>query len=607
MWEKSVLILCVLWVLPFNCCVLAENANGPTSKAAVNNASDIVTISVERQYKVVQPGSKSALAVHFELEKDWHFYASAETAPGQMNLKFNPSAEDGIIFSQPIFPKSQLYFDKVSNKTLDVFSDKFTVFLPFSVTGSPLDAGRDNTISVKIAIEGAVCSDVQCRMPNFDDLSTEIAIAGNAAMNNPKFVLPALVQAKPESKMTSAERRVNYSALFAFGLAFLAGLTLNIMPCVWPVLPLIVMRIVQQAKHSKGKSIVMGLAFCLGILLFFASLAGANIVLKIVYGTVLEWGDQFRSPVFVTGMAFLLIVLAQFCFGVFTISVPSAIAGKAGAGEGYYGTVGMGFLAAVLSTPCSFGILAAAFAWVQAQPLLPATLAIMAIGVGMALPYAILTSMPGLLQRLPKAGRWMELFKQAMGFVMLVIAVKLISALPDIRKMRVIYFAVVLGFCVWMWGSWISHDTKLLRKWIIRLVAICLAVAAGLVLLSGPPSELVDWQSYDAASIEMAIIEERPLLIKFTADWCLSCQLVDKVVYSKKNIAGLIKEKNVLAIKADTTFKDYPATIALRNVYNEPGVPVSMLFLPGTEQPLKWYSMSFGDELKAALEKLPSP
>jgi thiol:disulfide interchange protein DsbD len=264
----------------------------------------------------------------------------------------------------------------------------------------------------------------------------------------------------------------------------------------------------------------------------------------------------------------------------------------------------MGFLAAILSTPCSFAILAAAFAWAQAQPLPLATAAIMVIGVGMALPYAILTSLPGLLSRLPKAGRWMELFKQAIGFVLLIIAVKLIGALPQTLKMGVLYFAVVLGFCVWMWGSWVSYDTELCRKFIIRFIAVLLAVATGLYFLA-PPAELIDWQTYDADLIKNARAEGKPVLIKFTADWCLSCQVVERVVYSRRDIAELIKQKKVLAIKADTTTKDLPATLDLKNVYNEPGVPVSILFTPGRKEPVRWRSISFADELKSTLEKLP--
>jgi len=223
----------------------------------------------------------------------------------------------------------------------------------------------------------------------------------------------------------------------------------------------------------------------------------------------------------------------------------------------------------------------------------------------MAVPYAILTSMPGLLKRLPKAGRWMELFKQAIGFVLLVIAVKLIGALPQMRRMGVLYFAVALGFSVWMWGSWVSYDTKLLRKWFIRIIAVALAVVAGWSFLPAPAGERISWQSYDADLIERAEMEGRPVLIKFTADWCLSCQAVEKIVYSRKDVAKLIEEKGVLAIKADTTTKDLPATFALKNIYNEPGVPVSMLFVPGEKESARWRGMSFAGELKSLLEKLP--
>ena len=597
MQRKTAVILCL--TLFFGICSFAV----PQQSSGVIQ-TDVVTVSVEKQHEVVEPNSKSALAVHFELKKDWHLYASAKSAPGGMNLKIKPSAENSISFSQAIFPPSQLYFDKSLGKKLEVFSNKFTVFLPFSV-GHPRIAGAYTSISVKIDIEAAVCSDIQCRMPNFGELSTDVKVAYEPAMGEPKFTLPVEKLLEEPDETTIFERGVS-SVWGALVLAFLAGLILNIMPCVWPVLPLIVMRIIEQARQSKGKSIAMGLAFCFGILLFFACLAGANVILQIFYGTVLQWGDQFRNPAFVVGMALLLVVLALFMFGVFTITVPSSITGKAGSGtgKGYWGAVGMGFLAAILSTPCSFAILAAAFAWAQAQPLPLGTLAIMVIGVGMAMPYAILTSMPGLLKRLPRGGQWMQVFKQTIGFVLLVIALKLIAALPEVRRMGVLYFAVVLGFCVWMWGGWVSYSTKPLRKWLIRIIAIVLAVAAGWVFLPEPAGELIDWQKYDADLIEDALTAERPVLIKFTADWCLSCQAVEKVVYSREDIAKLIEEKGVLVIKADTTLADNPATIAMKQVYNEPGVPVSILFVPGQKEPVRWRGMAFANELKTLLEKI---
>lgn len=597
MWKKTAAILGVaLVVSSYIWTARAQAENNPTNQFKY----DVFKVSVAQQYETVRPCSESAIALDFEIDKNWHFYASAKTAPGGMNLKFKPSGQKPVNFLEFRFPESEIYFDDTVKKELEVFSNKFTVFLPFSISEAEFET--DTTIPIKISIEGAYCSAQQCRIIQDFAIDTKITISSDATMKEAKFVLPEITAGTSRQ----AGQWVNLSAWFALGLAFLAGLSLNIMPCVWPVLPLIVMRIIEQAKESKGKSITMGLAFCLGILLFFACLAGANIILQVFYGTVLQWGDQFRNPGFVAGMALLLVVLALFMFGVFTITVPSAISSKSGSGKGYSGAVGMGFLAAVLSTPCSFAILAAAFAWAQAQPLPLATLAIIVIGVGMSAPYAILTSMPGLLKHTPKPGRWMELFKQAIGFVLLIIAVKLISAIPQVQRMNILYFAVTLGFCIWMWGSWVSYNTKLPHKFIIRIIAVVIAVAAGMAFLPAPAEELIDWQKYDTDVIETALAENRPVLIKFTADWCLSCQVVEKTVYSKEDIAKLIQEKGVLAIKADTTVKDYPATLALKNKFKEPGVPVSMLFAPGGKEPVRWRGLNFADELKIQLENLPS-
>ncbi|HUV40951.1 MAG TPA: cytochrome c biogenesis protein CcdA [Sedimentisphaerales bacterium] len=586
-------------------CLLLVCAADSLAGAADVVKTDIATVTVKQQYQAVRPGTVSALALNFELTQGWHFYASADTAPGGMNLKIKPVAEGYISFAEPLFPRSHRYFDKSSGKTLEVFSNKFTVFLPFSVAASVPEGVAETTVDVRVGIEGAVCSDVQCRMPDFGRLTTDVRITPQAPMTQPEFQLGDQTQSQLPARPSLGGQWMDYSVWFALVLAVLAGLSLNIMPCVWPILPIIIMRIVQQAERRKSRSVMMGLTFCLGILLFFACLAFANIVLQVFYGTVLQWGDQFRNPAFVAVMALLLVVLAVFCFGLFTFTVPSSIAAKSASGKGYAAAVGMGFLAAILSTPCSFAILAAAFAWAQAQTLYLGTLAIMFIGVGMALPYGILTSMPQLLNRLPRAGRWMELFKQAVGFILLVIAIKLISALPAERRMSVLYFAVALGFGVWMWGTWVDYNTRFLRRWLVRVGAVVLVVTAGWALLPAPADEAIDWQPYDADVIAKAMDDNKPVLIKFTADWCLSCQVVEKNVYGRDDIAELIKQKSVLAVKADTTVKDYPATLALKNVYNEPGVPVTILFLPGTKEPLRYRNIFFGGELKESLEKIP--
>ncbi|NQT02759.1 MAG: thioredoxin family protein [Planctomycetes bacterium] len=604
MKSKKTLLLSILWtacILGTTCSASGQNTNEPGSiitsgsTAGVELASSGQEVSTAR-IEPVQMDSQAGIAVIFEGTDDLHYYAKSETAPAPgFELKVQAKSDD-FAFGPVVFPKWHLFTDPLNNK-IEVYEGNFTVFVPITAFKTPAKTIiSENGIEVKIS--GIACTSKVCLPPFEKTLQTKIVWVWRDSWRK-----ISLETGDDTPKTITAP---GYSILFALGLAFLAGLTLNIMPCVWPVLPLIVMRIVEQAKAGKKQSKAMGFAFCFGILLFFASLAFANIILQIFYGTVLQWGDQYRNPIFVAGMVLLLVVLALMMFGVFNIGVPSSIAGKSGSGKGYSGAVGTGFLAAILSTPCGFGILAFAFGWAQAQHWLVATVVIMVIGVGMAVPYAILTSIPGLLKRLPKPGQWMELFKQGIGFVLLIIAVKLIGALPQAYRTNVLYFAVILGFCVWMWGGWVSFNTKPARKWLIRISAALIVFAGGWVFLPTPAGELIDWQDYDEAVIENALAEAKPVLIKFTADWCLSCQAIDKVVYHNEDIAKLIEEKEVLAIKADTTLNKYPATLALKNKYNEPGVPVTILFLPGVEEPVRLHEIFFAGKLKELLQELPS-
>jgi len=599
MGAKTTATLWIALVLAAACCTSAQDSaaapsNTPESQlelARYENQSSTVRLETARM------GEKAGIAVIFEGTDDLHYYAKPDTAPAPgFELKVKAKS-DNFGFGQAIFPEWHLFTDSLGSK-VKVYAGHFIVFVPLITAKVPTKTTVIETGDVDITISGIACTSLACLPPFERIIRTQMDLSQIDSWTR--------ITLETAGAPDTVVARPSYSLWFALGLALLAGLLINLMPCIWPVLPLIVMRIVQQAKQGKKRATASGLAFCLGILLFFASLAAANIILQLAYGTALQWGDQFRNPAFVTAMALLLVVLALFMFGVFIITVPSSVTSKSGPGKGWAGSVGMGFLAAILSTPCSFGIMAAAFAWAQTQKLLLGTIAIMVIGIGMAVPYAILTSMPGLLQRLPSPGRWMELFKQAVGFILLGIAAWLIAALPQPRRMRLLYFAVVLAFCVWMWGSWVGCGTKALRKWSVRIFAVLLAIAAGWLLLPAPAPEPIDWQQYDSALIQKALDDQRAVLMKFTANWCVSCKLLDKLIYSREDVAKLIEQKNVLAINGDTTEKNHPATLALKNEYKEPGVPVTILLMPDRKEPIRWRGKSFADELKELLQRLPS-
>jgi thiol:disulfide interchange protein DsbD len=206
----------------------------------------------------------------------------------------------------------------------------------------------------------------------------------------------------------------------------------------------------------------------------------------------------------------------------------------------------------------------------------------MIIGVGMSVPYLFLTSIPGLINKMPKPGGWMEKIKIITGFILLAVAVKLLTALsPDFRK-NVLYYSVLLAFCVWVWGTWITLSTSPSKKWLIRVFVLLTAVGGGWAILP-VEKDLIDWQSYDRSEINYLLENNEPVLIKFTAEWCTNCTIVKKRVYEKPKIADLIERKNVTAFIGDTTLEGYEATRDLYGVYREPGVPVSIIHKPGGE------------------------
>ena len=536
-------------------------------------------VTVKVQHDEVSARGGSAIALNFEAFGKWHFYADNSLIPGGM-LVVKVEGE-GLTFGEVVFPASHLVEDKILEKSYDVYDGMFTVFVPFTV-----DEGvADGKIPVTVEIGGAVCAEM-CKFIKDAKVVTDVTVAASASMAKPNFTVSDVVEAGDDKPVLKGREKGFLSVPAALSLAILAGLLLNVMPCVWPIIPIVVTRLWNVAGESRKKCAGMGAAFCFGILLFFAVLAGANIVLRVGYNEFFQWGDHYRNPMFVTAMSLMLMVLALFMFGVFNFTLPSSVSSKAGGGgDGVAGTIGMGFLLALLSTPCSFAILGAVFLWAQTQEIGLATLAIMLIGVGMAIPYLVLTCVEGLLDKLPRSGVWMERVKQAMGFLLLIIAVKLFSAIPSKARVDTLYYAVILAFCCWMWGGWVTFSTSRGRKWLIRLISVALAVGGGWFFLGVSAEKPIDWQGYDGAAIEKAVEDGKPVVIKFTADWCTSCSVVERMVYMRKDVGELFKQKGVVAFIGDTTSADDPATKDLAEKYFElGGVPVSIILLPDGEQ-----------------------
>jgi thiol:disulfide interchange protein len=563
-----------------------EPVNSPDVVRIVSSLKEFSDAKIEP----AQMDGQKGLSIIFQGSDDMHYYAKSETAPAP-DLQLKIIAEsDNIEFGKTVYPQWDIFKD-LTEKDVEVYVGKFKTFLPIKETS---EAALGRSADVTVTITGIACTSQVCLPPFEKTLITVINFTEADSWEEISFKLSEPIQS-PKSVQSSGapeagrQAILHYSTGVYYLLAILAGISINIMPCVLPVIPLIMMRLFEQSKKSSADRIASGMAFCVGVVLFFAAFALVSVVINISTGAVLDLNSLFRYPSAVIVLFLAIVFFGLVMLDVITLTLPSAVTNKQGSGSGVIGSLGMGFFAGILSTPCSGALLGFVLVWAQTQPLFVSSTAIVLMGVGMALPYAVIVLVPKLLDKVPKPGNWMEIFKKTTGFLLFFIAVKItLAALPKERLIDVLIYGIVFSFCVWMWGKWVGFSTPAGKKWSVRLIALVIAIVIGIWLLPAKtlsPEASIDWQQYDAAVVNKAVSNRRPVLLKFTADWCTNCKVVDKRVYQNPEVAKLVKNKNFLSIKADTTVIDYPATVDLKQVYGEAGnVPVTIVILPDGRQ-----------------------
>ena len=594
------------------CAALSAAALGQDTP--VREATEIVRFEFELSSAHLKPArlqGRPGIEVVFEGTEDIHYYARPETAPGPGLELTITATSDGLQFDRAILPPWEIFNDPTGQQ-IEVYVGDFSAFLPIRTESI---ADPQKTVAVTVNIAGIACTSRLCLPPFEKTLTTTLDLKEMASWPDSSMAALSAVVAPPipaPSPSPTDEDRpdrqpvLSYSRGVYYLLAIVAGLSINIMPCVLPVLPLILLRLVDQSRQASGRRIASGLAFCGGILLFFAAFALISAVITLTTGAVLDLNSLFRYPTAVIVLFLAIVFFGLAMLDVVTLSLPSSVAGRQSTGGGLAGSIGMGFFAGVLSTPCSGALLGFVLVWAQTQPLVVSSTAITLMGVGMALPYAVIILIPSLLNRIPKPGHWMEIFKKSAGFLLFLIAVKLtLAALPKDRLLSVLMYGVIFSFCVWMWGKWVDFSTPAARRVLIRLIAVALAVGAGVRLLPGHTPPTLDWKPYDAEAVQRAVSQQRPVLLKFTADWCTNCKVLERTVYEDLAVVGLVQAKGVLAVKADTTLIDYPATKALKEIYGEAGnVPVTIILLPdGTREKLR--GIFEKQELIRVLSELP--
>ena len=377
------------------------------------------------------------------------------------------------------------------------------------------------------------------------------------------------------------------------GLAFLGGLILNLMPCVFPVLFLKGLALVQSGTEERHRLRLHGLIYTAGILVSFWVLVAVLLTLRGA-GARLGWGFQFQSPVFLSLMAGLLFFLALSLAGQFEVGFSLTRAGGALATKhGYTGSFFTGVLAVIVATPCTAPFMGAAIGYALSQPAGVTFAVFSALALGLAAPYALLTVQPAWTRILPRPGAWMEVLRQAVSVPLFATVIWLAWVLANAYGASVLA-ALLIGFLLiaiagWFLGRWPAKRWSTLVAAMILIGFVTLSAWAPKNLAAVPTTTSSHesgsaWQPWSAESAARYQSQGRPVFVDFTASWCLSCQVNERVALSRPEVRKAFADANVVLLRADWTQHDEAIAQALAGL-GRSGVPAYALYVPGEATP----------------------
>ncbi|TVR16243.1 MAG: DUF255 domain-containing protein [Balneolaceae bacterium] len=401
--------------------------------------------------------------------------------------------------------------------------------------------------------------------------------------------------------------------------AFIGGMILNLMPCVFPILSIKVMNFMQMAGHDPKKVRLHGYMFGAGVLLSFLFLALLLIGLR-AGGQELGWGFQLQTPAFIAFMTFLMFALGLSLMGVFEIGNSLInVAGKANTGEGMRGSFFSGILATVLATPCTAPFMGTAIGVAITLPATTSLIIFAALGLGMAAPYVLLSSFPALMKFMPKPGAWMETFKQAMAFPLFATAIWLIwvygqqAGIDGLTRLLVGLLLLSLG--IWILHRWKAVQISGTARIVSRSIATAIIIGGFLFSVpqagsESPGNEIsssngfgIDWIAYSESGLQQKIDEGNNIFIDFTAAWCITCKANERIVFSSDRVKDKFNDLNFVMVKADWTNRNPEITRALES-FGRNGVPLYVIYSPSLEEPMILPELLTPGIVMDALEKV---
>ncbi|MDA9877472.1 protein-disulfide reductase DsbD [bacterium] len=551
-------ILCIVgshgWAQSF-----IGDAKQPINSAAILSSSASSFVPVEQAYQLTVAVEADQIIFNWSIRDGYYLYRD--------RFKFNAVDATSQLRS-PVFETGKVKWDDYFEADVEVYYKKTSVAVPF----------QSSAEQIEMQIESQGCADAGLCYPPYKQWLTIDLGSGIVEIST----TPSSSAQSASSANAGGTENFSLGLILLFALA--GGMILNLMPCVFPVLSIKALSFTMTHQTDKSKQ-AHGLAYTAGVVSSFVAIAVVMLALRAA-GEAIGWGFQLQSPLFVIFLIYLFFVMGLAFSGYLEIGSSLMSVGQSSDNEEGLGSSFMtGVLATTVASPCTAPFMGPALGFAISQPSYVALLVFAFLGLGMALPFILLTWIPGLSQRLPRPGQWMDTFKQFLSFPLYITAVWLLwiagrQTNIDVAA-TVVIGLVLIAMAIWLWK--LNQPSGLSRSKI--LAAACLMGALALPTLS--VSESRDeplWQTYSPQLLSDLRSNGQAVFINLTADWCITCLVNEKVALGSDTFYQALAENNITYLKGDWTNND-PEITKLLNQYQRSGVPLYLMYPNGQGEP----------------------
>ena len=551
---------------------------------------DILSVELLPSQKKIVRGEPIDVALKLDINSGLHINSHQPTSDFYIPTDVSFEPMEGFSFGEPRFPEGEMKMFSFTEEKISVYEN--TVYIFVTISTAPFISTEPKTINGSVSYQG--CNDTMCFPPEEEsfELTLDVAESGTAVESVNKDIFAKDEAAagarqydtegltEDEQKALVYLERGLFSAILAF---FVVGLALNLTPCVYPVIPLTVGYFGGQSDKTRGKAFTNALFYLVGIALAFA-------LLGLISGLAgQQWGFLFQSPWFVVVIAAIILLMASSLFGAFEITVPSWLLTKVGQNrQGVMGSFLMGLTVGVVIAPCAAGIIIGLVGLIAKLGLVvKGTLLFFVMGLGLGLPYLVLATFSGLLNKLPQSGMWMIWVRKLFGFLLIGVALYFIAPqlervndqLPFLLGVTAIAGGLLLGFLEHNKGY--TKGFKIFRA-VIGIILIVLGINWVHSGIHAKESE-IDWVHYNGQQVEELLQEGNPVFIDFYADWCAPCKQMDRTTFTDAEVTEMAGSFTML--KVDCTQPD--ATVkSFMNRFNVTGMP-TLVFINENGKELK--------------------